>query len=748
MYFLPFSYRQFDPSFAIFSVTAASYTLIFNINMLDTIRSSTFNSNYLFKEYSINATGLSLVLTFIPNSADGSFAFVNAIEVLSMPSNLFTDDTSPLSVNSPTPIGMPYMALETICRLNVGGPAVTPMNDTQGLFRTWLPNETFLFSSLGVETISTDVSFIQYKSTSLMLLAPPIVYSTALQMNFSTTTYPQGLNLSFVLPVQGSYQYVIRLHFCELVYASAGKRVFNVYVQNKTAFANLDLGLNQLGQDRTYYRDVSLEVNSGESSLWIQAGPPPNSTLLSFNKAILNGIEIWKLNNSHASLDGLGATPAETTSNSTPRSKMGTILGAAIGGIVALVLMVMGIFLFKRFRARPAKKDASAWVPLSMHEENSETPSNKPSLGSQKSSVTGSSTNLGRHFTLVEMLDATNNFDESRVLGVGGFGKVYLGELDDGVKAAVKRGSQESQQGITEFRTEIDMLSKLRHRHLVSLIGHCEEQNEMILVYEYMACGTLRSHLYGSDHASLPWKRRLEICIGAARGIHYLHTGAAQSIIHRDVKTTNILLDDNFVAKMSDFGLSKTGPALDQTHVSTAVKGSFGYLDPEYFRRQQLTEKSDIYSFGVVLLEVLCARPPINLGLSGEQVNLAEWALHCQSRGMLEDIVDPDVAGTIDWKCLRKFMQIAESCLAEEGVNRPAIGDVLWNLEHALQLQEGFSIEEGGSIELSSMQEAGPAQGSREDERPKKEEGGRVTGSEEEEDVRAVFSQLVIPRGR
>ncbi|GLJ53619.1 hypothetical protein SUGI_1143750 [Cryptomeria japonica] len=361
--------------------------------------------------------------------------------------------------------------------------------------------------------------------------------------------------------------------------------------------------------------------------------------------------------------------------------------------VVAISGVIVTLFCFiHQCCGRPSGSDQpSRWLQWPLYRNNLHTVESKGSPASGKIE-----TSSCKHFTFAEIQEATNNFHESRILGHGGFGNVYEGEVD-GTKVAVKRGSSLGGQGIHEFQTEIEMLSKLRHRHLVSLIGYCEENGEMILVYDYMAAGPLRKHIYGNSNLiPLSWKQRLEICIGAARGLHYLHTGAAQTIIHRDVKTTNILLDENFVAKISDFGLSKNGPPLDRTHVSTAVKGSPGYVDPEYCDTEKLTEKSDVYSFGVVLFEVLCARPATSQG------GLAKWALDYQRKGMLEQIIDPNLKGKMNSESLNKYVEAAAKCLAKKSVERPAMLNVLCNLEYALQLQDDKRVDDNNDSQINN----------------------------------------------
>ncbi|XP_011087289.1 probable receptor-like protein kinase At5g61350 [Sesamum indicum] len=677
LHFYPLTHLSYNLSSATFTITTDDIVLLHGFSVKD-------STKMVFKEYLINITSDKLTLKFSPMK--NSVAFVNAIELVSAPDDLISDLASAVS-----PVGdfngLNNYALEVSYRLNVGGPIVTPKNDT--LSRTWLPDGQFMVFPEGAKNVAVPTDMIQYpKGGATPLIAPYWVYATADQMADSGTADP-NFNLTWEMSVDPSFSYLIRLHFCDIVSKGLNELYFNVYVNGITGVSSLDLSTLTSGLAIPYYKDFVLNASAiSNGTVVIQVGPTSN-VQSSLPNAILNGLEVMKLSNSAGSLDGLfssDGTYRGLKSGPTVTMKVAAGIGLALGA-VALLLLLIGILRWqKRPKGYEKQKTFSSWL-LPLNSSQCSFLSSK-SKSTTFSSIVNSGLNLGRYFTLNELRDATKNFDEKAVVGVGGFGKVYLGELEDGTKVAIKRGNPSSSQGINEFQTEIQLLSKLRHRHLVSLIGYCDEQSEMILVYEYMAYGPLRDHLYGSTLPPLSWRQRLEICIGAARGLHYLHTGSTQGIIHRDVKTTNILLDENFVAKVSDFGLSKAGPAsLDQTHVSTAVKGSFGYLDPEYFRRQQLTEKSDVYSFGVVLFEVLCARPALDPALPRDQVNLAEFAKQQNAKGCIQKIIDPIIAGTITQESLTKYVEAAEKCLAEYGVDRPSMGDVLWHLESALQLQ-------------------------------------------------------------
>ena len=298
-----------------------------------------------------------------------------------------------------------------------------------------------------------------------------------------------------------------------------------------------------------------------------------------------------------------------------------------------------------------------------------------------------------RQFTFSEIQLATHDFDESLVIGRGGFGQVYKGTVSNGscrVDAAIKRLESTSNQGAVEFWAEVEMLSKLRHCHLVSLIGYCNDGQEMILIYEYMPNGTLADRLHKSI-ITLTWLPRLKICIGAARGLDYLHTGTGinHGVIHRDVKSSNILVDINWAAKISDFGLSKIGPTNQpSTYVNTMVRGTFGYLDPNYFYTGKLTRKSDVYAFGVVLFEVLCGKKAVDSSIDEEQCGLAAWAHDSVKEGRVKQIVDVNIRGSISSKCLKEFAQLADRCLHSSPKQRPTMAQVVMGLESILASQE------------------------------------------------------------
>ncbi|KAA8523846.1 hypothetical protein F0562_010269 [Nyssa sinensis] len=736
LYLYPLPDSGHNLTFASISVVTENFVLLNNFTFKN------YNGSYLFREYTINVTSDTLTLNLIPSN--NSVAFINAIEVVSIPDELLPDQAQSLSPSAPFS-GLSEHALETVYRLNMGGPLLTAQNDTLG--RTWENDEKYLHVNSSAANVSVSPSTIKYPPAVTPETAPNWVYATAETMGDANVAVG-NFNITWVFPVDPNFTYFVRVHFCDIVSKSLNTLVFNLYINSDIAIGSLDLSLSGFLAMPSYKDFISTSA-ADTDTLTVSIGPDNNADI---KNAIMNGLEIMKISNEARSLDGFSSVESLLVSRS-KKSKIGIIIGSVVGASAAVAFI--GLCYYCWFIARRSKTahQPHPWLPLPLY-GNSQTMT-KMSTTSQKSGTAScislSSPNLGRFFMFQEIMDATNKFDENLLLGVGGFGRVYKGTLEDGTKVAVKRGNPRSEQGLAEFRTEIEMLSKLRHRHLVSLIGYCDERSEMILVYEYMANGPLRSHLYGTDLPSLPWKQRLEICIGAARGLHYLHTGAAQSIIHRDVKTTNILLDENFVAKVADFGLSKTGPALDQTHVSTAVKGSFGYLDPEYFRRQQLTEKSDVYSFGVVLMEVLCTRPALNPVLPREQVNIAEWAMSWQKKGMLDQIMDPNLEGKVNPASLKKFGETAEKCLAEHGVDRPSMGDVLWNLEYALQLEETSSAltepEDNSTnhipgIPLTPLEPF--------DNSLSMVDGVNSGTDDDAEDAAtsAVFSQLVNPRGR
>ncbi|KAK9068549.1 hypothetical protein SSX86_012664 [Deinandra increscens subsp. villosa] len=304
--------------------------------------------------------------------------------------------------------------------------------------------------------------------------------------------------------------------------------------------------------------------------------------------------------------------------------------------------------------------------------------------------------------TLAEIELATNNFDEALVIGSGGFGNVYKSLSKFGLvyEVAIKRLHSTSNQGASEFEAEVMLLSKLRHGNLVPLIGYCSEGKEMALAYEFMPNGTLKDHLHKGD-MELSWLQLLKICIGAARGLDYLHTGTStqHGVIHRDVKTSNILLDSNFAAKISDFGLAKIGTINQtRTHVSTLVKGTFGYIDPCYFYTGKLTRKTDVYAFGVVLFEVLSGKHAVDPTLDD---SLADWAKDHIKQGRHDEIINHRLMGQISKKCLKGFTRIAVQCLHNQPKQRPTMAEVVVKLESILSRERenvGSSVDDGRFI--------------------------------------------------
>ncbi|KAJ9554283.1 hypothetical protein OSB04_018328 [Centaurea solstitialis] len=298
-------------------------------------------------------------------------------------------------------------------------------------------------------------------------------------------------------------------------------------------------------------------------------------------------------------------------------------------------------------------------------------------------------------FSYAELQDATHNFDTSQELGDGGFGTVYYGKLRDGREVAVKRLYEHNYKRVQQFMNEVEILTRLRHKHLVSLYGCTSRRSrELLLVYEYISNGTVADHLHGElvvKATPLTWPIRMKVAVETASALVYLH---ASEIIHRDVKTNNILLDQNFCVKVADFGLSRLLPN-DVTHVSTAPQGTPGYVDPEYHQCYQLTDKSDVYSFGVVLIELISSMPAIDISRSREEISLANMAINRIQKCALDELIDPFLRSDPDNESMTKLVaELAFRCLQFDSDSRPTMVEVL----EVLKGIQGGEVENTGEL--------------------------------------------------
>lgn len=365
------------------------------------------------------------------------------------------------------------------------------------------------------------------------------------------------------------------------------------------------------------------------------------------------------------------------------------IIGITVGMLVFFVLASVAVYFvcvnYQKKSSSESDKKHNPLVGRGPSSAYSEVGSVRRDAGAE----------IASRFTLAQLELATENF--SRKIGQGSFGPVYYGKTKDGKEIAVKIQAGASIHGDEQFLNEVALLSRIHHRNLVPLVGYCEERGQSILVYEYMHHGTLRDHLYGSssERKPLDWISRMLIAEDAAKGIEYLHSGCNPSIIHRDIKSSNILLDIHMRAKVSDFGLSRSADE-EMTHVSSVVRGTVGYLDPEYYATQQLTEKSDVYSFGVVLLELISGRKPVSAQDYGADWSIVHWARSLIRKGDIHAIIDPSLGSNFKIESIWKIAEVAILSVEPSGLLRPRMHGVLQAIQEAIEIERGNETTEDG----------------------------------------------------
>ncbi|KAK2972202.1 hypothetical protein RJ640_030747, partial [Escallonia rubra] len=378
------------------------------------------------------------------------------------------------------------------------------------------------------------------------------------------------------------------------------------------------------------------------------------------------------------------------------------ILGTSIGALVLLFLLFSGSLLILRYIRYKASHQRNDDKGMSQRTSTRHSTAYTISRGGAFMDE-----GVAYHIPLNDIEEATKNFTKN--IGKGSFGPVYYGKMKDGKEVAVKIMADSSSHGNKQFATEVSLLSRIHHRNLVPLIGYFEDEQQCMLVYEYMHNGTLRDHIHGlplgpynsANRKHLDWLARLSIAEDAAKGLEYLHTGCNPSIIHRDVKTSNILLDINMRAKVSDFGLSRQAEE-DLTHISSVARGTVGYLDPEYYANQQLTDKSDVYSFGVVLLELISGRKPVSTEDYGPDWNIVHWARSLIRKGDVISMIDPSVAENAKIESVWRIAEVAIQCIEQHGSSRPRMQEIILAIQDSIKIEKGNEKITSGSSRAPS----------------------------------------------
>ncbi|XP_051129741.1 probable receptor-like protein kinase At5g38990 [Andrographis paniculata] len=613
-HFIPAPYKDSKGFEDLFSVEVGYFTLLRNFSA--SLAAQALGVNSIVKEFCLYL-GDNEKFDIVFSPLLNSYAFINGIEIISVPSSFsyFGDDDNGVQVvGQKSKVSVDYnTALELIHRLSVrqiNDPSIDGFDHT---YPVW---------------VSQKLSVVK--------------------------------NSTWRVPVDVGFRYFVRLHFSgiALKIMEYDDLMFDVLINEKIVHSNVDIMNERDGKNIPKYVDY-LAVTRGHKKQSIC------DLVISLHlydefvdgNGLVDGFEVFKLSNNGVILASPNPLPPDHDAPHLPYVYWYVI--------TSLVVVVFSLVIVVR---EPQSNQQS--------ESQSETQSEPQSNEKQ----------LSRRFSLSEIESATRNFSHKLLIGEGGCGQVYKGMIDNGrTIVAIKRMKPHSSEGAHEFSIGIKTLSELRHDNLVSLIGYCEEDREMILVYDYMAGGTLADRLKvpQENYSSLTWMQRLNICIGIARGLDYLHDRLG--IIHGDVKTVNILLDKNLVAKISDFGLAQHA---DSSNLKT-VRGTMGYIDPHYIYTGRLTKKSDVYSFGVVLLEILCGRLAINQRLPENQRVLTTWARENINSGNVDRIVSSHLRNEVSENSVKAFVAVVERCLHySEPEQRPTMAEAVVQLVQVLELQD------------------------------------------------------------